>query len=108
MLSLLIFFIGTTMSIHLKIHKNNWIKPQSLNLYSSENNYEIDNLFGSEYDIEMTNEEQYYHTLCKTNNETHEPFQNKYIFHLINYLRNNLLNELKELELLEEELKEME
>jgi hypothetical protein len=108
MLSLLIFFIGTAMSIHLKIHKNNWIKPQSLNLYSSENNNEIDNIFGSEYDIEMTNEEQYYHTLCKNNNETQYTFQNKYIFNLINYLRNNLLNELKELDLLEEELKGIE
>ena len=61
MLSLFMFFIGTTISIHLKIHKNNWIKPPSLNLFSLGNNNEIENLFGSEYDIEMTNEEQYYH-----------------------------------------------
>ena len=66
------------------------------------NFYEIDNLFGSEYDIEMSDEEQMFHNLC--NNETNG-FQN--IFNLINYLRNNLLNELKELDIVEKELKEM-
>jgi phenolic acid decarboxylase len=99
-----IFFVSTTFGIHLKIHKNNWIKPQSLNLFSSEIYKESEtNPFGSEYDIEMSDEEQMYHKLCKTNNETHYTFQN--INDLINYLRHNLLNELKELDLLEEELK---
>lgn len=106
MLLFFIFFFSVTQGIQLKIHKK-WIKPQ---LYSSginNNDYEIDNLFGSEYDIEMTNEEQFYHTLCKNNNETYYTFKNIYMFNLINYVRNNLLNELKELDRLEEELKEM-
>ena len=102
MLLFFIFFFSVTKGIQIKIHKNNWVKPSSLNLFSFDNN-----LFGSEYDIEMTNEEQFYHTLCKNNNETHYTFKNIYMFNLINYLRNNLLNELKELDRLEEELKEM-
>jgi hypothetical protein len=107
MLLFFIFFVGTACGIHLKIHKNTWVKPQSLNLYSSEINtdYEIDNLFGSEYDIEMSDEEQFYHTLCKNNNETQNTFEDNYIFNIINHLRNNLLDELKQLELLEKELK---
>jgi hypothetical protein len=95
------------MSIHLKIHKNNWIKPQSLNLYSSEINNELIDSYGSEYDMEMNDEEQFYHTLCKTNNETQNTFEDNYIFNIIDHLRNNLLDELKQLELLEKELKEM-
>ena len=106
MLLIFIFFFSVTQGIQLKIHKN-WIKPQSLYSSGINNDYEIDNLFGSEYDIEMTNEEQFYHTLCKNNNETHYTFKNIYMFNLINYVRNNLLNELKELDRLEEELKEM-
>jgi hypothetical protein len=102
----LIFFIGVTQSILLKIHKNNWIKPQSLNLYSSEINKELIDSYGSEYDIEMSDEEQLFHMLCKNNNQTKNNDDN-YIINLINYLRNNLLNELKELEILEKELKEM-
>ena len=93
-----IFFFGLVQGIILKIHRKNWIKPQSQNLYSS---------FGSEYDIEMSDEEQMYHNLCKNNNETYYTFKNIYMFNLINYFRNNLLNELKELDILEEELKEM-
>jgi hypothetical protein len=98
-----VFFFGLTNSILLKIHKNNWLKPQTINLFSSE---ESNNLFGSEYDIEMSDEEHFYHTLCKINNETNT-FENNYIFNIIDHLRNNLLNELKHLELLEEELKKM-
>ena len=104
-----IFFFGLTQGILLKIHKKSWVNPPLLNLYSSGiyKEHEIDNLFGSEYDIEMSDEEQMYHKLCKNNNETHYTFKNIYMFNLINYLRNNLLNELKELDILEEELKEM-
>jgi hypothetical protein len=107
MLLFFIFFVGTACGIHLKIHKNTWVKPQSLNLYSSEINNDLIDSYGSEYDIEMSDEEHFYHTLCKSNNETQNTFEDNYIFNIIDHLRNNLLDELKQLELLEEELKEM-
>jgi hypothetical protein len=105
MLLFFIFFVGTACGIHLKIHKNTWVKPHSLNLYSSEINNELIDSYGSEYDMEMNDEEQFYHTLCKINNETQNTFEDNYIFNIINHLRNNLLDELKQLELLEKELK---